>query len=256
VAPADLVRSDCDIWPPKWTCRTLLGPDIDKWSGPYSRVAGLYALSRPERVVVSDFFTPIRDLRPWIVPGHPLYGLSVDALWRDLIRRYLRPRQDILRAVEAIRQDLIGGRHFIAVHARGSDKALESTSFEALHADYRRAIDQQRARHPEAPIFLMTDDARLVDIFRQWYGSKMVTNACLRTANDLGIHYHDDTDRQRLGTEVLIDVLLAARAVAFVGNGHSNPSLFVRTWKDWSDTDVTLLDGNMAHEANVLLHNW
>ena len=54
----------------------------------------------------------------------------------------------------------------------------------------------------------------------------------------------------------MVDVYLAVKAKAFVGNGFSNPSLIIRYLKNWPDKDVNLIGGNMFHIPNLFIYDW
>ena len=256
IGVGDLQKEDFDFWPPKWNRRNLTEGETNKWAGPFSRVAGLYLLSRPERVVVSDFHTSVIDLKPWIPVGHHLYGLSVDELYRYLVRRYLRPRKKIADQVDSFYEQHLASPDFIAVHARGSDKVSEMKDLDEVNKQYKGTIDRCLSVYNCHRIFLMTDDSRVLDHFVKLYGNKIITTDCQRTSSVQGIHYQQVPDRRRLGTEVMVDAYLAATAKAFVGNAFSNPSLIVRYLKDWSDGDVYLIGQNMYHTFNTFIHNW
>lgn len=256
VTVADLQTEDYDFWPPKWNHNNLQANDINKWGGPYSRIAGLYMLGRNERVAVSDFFTKVADLIPWIPAGHPLHGWSVDQVWLYLVCRYLHPQKEIMHAVESFYDEHIGSPDFMSVHMRGSDKVIEVGNLDELNRQYKQVVDRYLASSDFRHIFLMTDDSRLLDFFRQTYGDKVITTECQRTNSTKGVHHLAVPDRRRLGTEVMVDVYLAARARVFVGNGTSNPSLFVRYLKDWPDGAVNLIGGNWFHKPNPVIHAW
>ena len=251
-----LQKEEFDFWPPKWNHRNLVLGDINKWSGPFSRVAGLYFLSRQERVVVSDFFTSVIDLKPWIPKAHHLHGLSVDELYLYLVSKYLHPRKEIMDAADHFYKSHLAAHDFIAVHARGSDKALEMNNLDEVNKQYKEIIDRYLISNNCQHIFLMTDDAQLLEYFKETYGNKIIAADCQRTNNATGIHYQAIPDRRRLGTEVMMDAYLASQAKAFVGNGFSNPSLIVRYLKDWSADDISLIGQNMYHTTNTFLHNW
>ncbi|MDP1683399.1 MAG: SEC-C metal-binding domain-containing protein [Burkholderiales bacterium] len=253
---SDLLNENFDFWPPKWNYRNLMEGEVNKWKGTFSRMAGLYLLSRQEMVVVSDFFSAVVDLKPWIPPTHHLYGLSVDELSLYLVRQYLHPKKEIIDAVGYFYKAYLGSPDFIAVHARGSDKILELNNLDEVNRQYEGIINQYLSSYNCHHIFLMTDDARILDYFKKIYGKKIITTDCQRTNSAKGIHYQTVPDRRRLGAEVVVDAYLAAKARAFVGNGFSNPSLMVRYLKDWSESDVHLIGQNMYHTHNTFLHNW
>jgi protein O-GlcNAc transferase len=251
-----LQEEDFDFWPPKWNYQNLLEGEVNKWSGPFSRVAGLYLLSRQEKVIVSDFYASVLELKPWIPNGHHLYGLSVDELWMYLVDHYLRPKKEILDAVDHFYNTHLVSSDFIAVHARGSDKALEINNLSEVNRQYKEIINQYLASNNCKHIFLMTDDARVLAYFKETYGDKIIATDCQRTNSAKGIHYQAVPDRRQLGTEVMVDAYLAEKAKAFVGNGFSNPSQIVRYLKNWHSDDVILIGQNLYHTPNTVLHNW
>ncbi|MHB8743219.1 MAG: hypothetical protein ACYC9L_08825 [Sulfuricaulis sp.] len=253
---SDLQKKDFDYWPAKWNHHNLTEDEINKWIGPSARLAGLYFLNRPERVLISDFHTPVKHLQPWIPPAHRLYGLSLDELYRYLVRQYLRPTREIVEKVESFHKQHLASADFIAVHARGSDKVIELKALGDVNTQYQAIIDRCLATYNCHRIFLMTDDSRLLDYFVKLYGNIIITTDCQRTSSVQGIHNQAVPDRRRLGTEVVVDAYIAAKAKAFVGNGASNPSQIVRYLKDWSEGDVYLIGPNMYHMFNTTLHRW
>jgi hypothetical protein len=252
----DLRSSDLRIWPPKWTHSNLLEGALNQWQGPYSRIAGIYLLEHEEEILVSDFFTSILDLRPWIPRQSPLYGMSVDELHTHFLQKYLRPKPEIIEAVDTFHASRLAAEDYLAVHARGSDKIEEFKNLDALNLEYRQVIDEFRAGHRLRRIFLLTDDSRLQGLFSSWYGGDVISTDCLRTTTSKGIHYQATSDRRQLGREVLIDAYLAVRGKAFVGNGMSNPSLIVHHLKAWPEGTARLIGPNMYHIPNTFLHNW
>ncbi|MDH3377523.1 MAG: SEC-C metal-binding domain-containing protein [Gammaproteobacteria bacterium] len=256
VGVSDLQKGDFDFWPPKWDQRNLTKGEVNKWTGPFSRMAGLYFLNRPEKVVVSDFYTGFIDLRPWIPVGHNLYGLSVDELYRNLVRRYLRPRKAIVDEVDSFYAKHLASSDFVAMHVRGSDKVIEMSNLDEVNKQYTGILDRYLSVHKCHRIFLMTDDSRILEHFTKLYGNEIITTDCRRTSTSQGIHYQAMQDGRRLGTEVMVDTYLAAKARAFIGNGSSNPSLIVQYLKDWSDGDVHLIGQSMYNRYNTLIHSW
>ena len=252
----DLQKENFDFWPPKWNHKNLAEGEINKWAGPYSRIAGFYLMGRQERVVVSDFNASIFDLKSWIAPGHHLYGLSLDELYLYFVRRYLHPQKVVADAVDHFYEKHLASSDFIAVHARGSDKKGEMRELDEVNRQYKGVIDQYLVTHECGRIFLMTDDARVLEYFTSLYGNKIVSTDCCRTSSDVGIHYQTVPDRRQLGIEVMVDAYIAARAKAFIGNGLSNPSLIVRYLKDWPKGSVYLFGQNMYQIPNTFLHNW
>jgi len=246
--------SDEDIWPPKWNRQNLLEGGLNQAFGPYSRIAGLYLLNRPEPLVVSDFFTAILDLLPWIPTGHPLRGSSVEGAYRALAQKYLKPREEILETSEKFIENHLEAEQFLAVHLRGLDKISEHNQIEPEYLACQQHIDRHLDLFPDEPIFLMTDDLQLLDQFKGRYGQRILTNPCQRASGPLGLHKLPDQDGVRLGQEVMVDTYTATRARAFIGHGQSNTSLAVVYVKAWPSGAVTLVGPNLMESYNLVLH--
>jgi len=86
---AELAAEDGQIYPPKYHRGNLDAVGLNIWDGPNSRLSGLYFLNRPERILVSDFFTQIAELLPWVHAGHWLHGATVFDAIRLLYEKYL-----------------------------------------------------------------------------------------------------------------------------------------------------------------------
>jgi protein O-GlcNAc transferase len=234
-----------EFFPRKWRGENLLEEDNAKWSGEGSQLDALYLLNRTERVVVADYFISIANFVPWIPAHHALASLSVADLYREAIRRYFRPRATILEAAKGFFLEQLSNAPFIAVHIRGSDKVGESTfttSSETFRAhiagEIYKILDQTDAARR---IFLMTEDARIARATQSRYGDRVVMTASQRTDDDRGVHFRDDVDHLRLGTEVMIDVFVALQAAAFIGLGGSNVAAITALLRDWPPRRCVLL---------------
>lgn len=253
---ADIQEGDFDFWPPKWNRTNLMSGDVNKWEGSYSRVSGLYFLSRPEKVLVSDFYTGIIDLLPWIPASSPFFGLTIDEVSRYLVRKYIRPNAVVRENVNAVHAQYLFEKRFLSVHIRGSDKASELNGLKELNGQYQVAIERSLEIYGCDHILLLTDDANMLDVLHQRYGDLLVATDCLRSSDEKGIHYQGLGNGRRLGMEVMVDAYLAAKGRAFIGNGFSNVSLFMTYLGDWAEADVQLLGPNLLHCRNTILHQW
>jgi protein O-GlcNAc transferase len=234
------------IFPPKWTRETLAYDDLRKLWPDTPKFGAITLLNRPETIAVADFYLGVPDLQPWIPEQHRLHGKPSTDIYRDLIPRYLRPLPEITRAADAFHAQHLADKHVIAVHARGSDKAKEFIDLPGLYRDYFRVLDGEA---PASTIFLMTEDARVLELFRRRYGTRLVTTDVQRTGNDTGPHYIDSMDRVRLGREVMTDAYIALRCQRFIGNGRSNVSAMIALMKDWAE-DCVLLAPSQLLERN------
>jgi protein O-GlcNAc transferase len=253
---SDLENSDYDIFPEKWTPQNLHEEDLNKWQGPGSRMAALYFLNRPERAVVSDFYTPVLNLKPWIPASHPLHGLSVDELCQHLIRKHIHPKQHIIDRVDDFCRDRLRSANYVSVHVRGTDKVKEMSTLENANKQYFDTVDKLLSTRKDFGIFLLTDDQRIVSTFSERYGNAVITTDCQRGDDATGIHYRRDADRRQLGIEAMVDAYIAARGQAFIGNGFSNFSTMVGHLKEWADDDIYLFGESVHHCFNTMLHDW
>ncbi len=103
-------------------------------------------------------------------------------------------------------------------------------------------------------VFLLTDEAAVVDTFRSRFGKRLICTGATRASGPVGLHYRDDLSRAPLAREVLVDVLLAASADGFVGNGASNVSAMVEHLKEWPAGHLVLSPPNFHFQHSQFLH--
>ena len=244
-SPRELV-SDCrSFYPPKWHAGNLPLYGINQAAGPWSRCSSLYALERSEDVVVSDFHHAVNDLVPWIDPGHPLHGMTTDQIYLHLFERYLKPRPAIAARVEALFQEHLAGGNVLALHIRGGDKGGEDPNLAQLNSFYPAEIERHLREHPEAGLFLLTDDTEILANYQRRYRDRLIHTGATRTSTGQGVHYQKQASRYLLGEEVLVDALLAARCQSFIGNGLSNVSCAVAQMKAWPAGSCRLLGARL-----------
>lgn len=243
------------LFPPKWTLDNLDAGRINKWDGPHARLYGPSLLARPEPVVVSDFYVQVAALIPWLAPDHRHHGSSPDPILRDLMRRYARPRAEHAARADAFVRAHLDPERSIAVHARGSDKIAETPDLAAINARTRAALDARLERDGDARIFLMTDDRAIADDYARRYGRRLVATDALRTSSAQGVHMQHAPSRTRLGVDVLVDALIAARCAAFVGNGESNVSTAVFHLRIWPPDRVDFAARNVHNRLLLELHS-
>ena len=249
-------KNTFSYWPPKWNNANLKSKEVNKWQGSYSRIAGQYLLNRSENVVISDFYSGIIDIKPWIPSNHPLFKLSINEIYYYLVNKYLHPKTLIKKRVERFLQNELMKSSFIAVHARGSDKILEMKNLDTVNKQYEDIINKKILIDPSLKIFLMTDDTRILNRYYELYGDKIVVTKSQRTNENKGVHYKNSSNSLELGLEVMTDVYIAAKAKAFIGNGWSNTSQIVRYLKRWSEKDIHFIGPEINLSTNTFLHNW
>ena len=80
------------IFPPKWSKANLREIRVNKETGEWSSLSGLYLLKRDEDVAVYDFFTELDELVPWLPPEHPLvtdFEAGFGQLYRQIGRAHV-----------------------------------------------------------------------------------------------------------------------------------------------------------------------
>jgi hypothetical protein len=248
-----LASRSFSFFPGKWSADNLRTDELNKWAGADSRVGGIQLLNRTQNVLVADFYIPIIGLVPWIRPEHPLYGRSIEQIYRLLFQKYLRPVAQVQARIDSFYEQHLHAGEFIGVHVRGSDKQSEMPELHRINATYFFHIDQECA-DPSWRIFLLTDAQPIIGAFGQRYQDRLVLTACERTDDATGLHYKPSGHKSLRGVEVMVDTYLAARARRFIGNGASNVSCMVQHLKDWRDEDFQLLVPSIHHQRDPLLH--
>jgi len=243
-----------DVYPPKWNFDNIVQENIDKRNGEYSKLSALYFLNRSERLTVADYYSGVVNSKPWADKRAPLSHLSVDDTYRYLAKKYLTPKADIVSEVDAFVTNNLA-KPYVAVHARGSDKdegyrALTSIPGQILQCA-KQCLDTLPA---DSKLFLMTDDTALLEVYQREFGERLVQTDCQRCDTEVGVHYDDDTDKLSAGREMLVDMMIAARARCFVGLGLSNPSQLIPYFGDFSEQDYVLFGENRLKQLNTHLY--
>jgi protein O-GlcNAc transferase len=249
----DIQSEKFSFWPPKWNIQNIRIDNLNKFSGPFSKVSGLYFLSRQEDVVVSDFWTPVFLILPWIPKNNYLHGVVIDEVFLYLINKYLLLKQEIQQKIEKYYGENLAGNRFIAAHIRGSDKGLETSNLDEINSLYKSIIDKKLLEGNFDHLFLMTDDDRILHQFKGYYGNKLKYTQSTRTSGSIGLHYIKQNDKYEIGIEVIVDTYLASKAHVFIGNGTSNPSLIISCLKKWQPDHLYLLGNNHFHNPKEFL---
>ena len=242
---------DASFFPPRWHAGNLTQSGVSKWEGRGSRAGAVFFLNRPETIAVSDFNIGVVHVMPWIPAHHPLHGKSLEEIHRILTEKYLRPRADIAAACDAFHAAHLAGAPFVAVHLRGSDKAIEDPKLSATNRELLAALETVDSSWP---IFLMTDDAGCLARMKSTYGRRIIATDCQRTETEEGVHYLPTVDPVRAGREIMIDTYLGLCATRFIGNSRSNVSAMIAVMKDWPPGALTLIGRSMLYERNLHIY--
>ena len=249
-APAD------EIFPRKWHTAGVEAAETDKSTPPHlggeGRMAALWLLNRPERVVVSDYLIGVTDMLAWIPDDHPMADLTADAVIRRLIGKYLVPNWRIRDGV-AEQMSRLEGRKTVSVHIQGADRADALQKLDAINSHYPSVVEQATAK--DYAVWLMTDYQPYADDYRARFGDAIFCQDTLRTQKAQKDHYvAEQHDPQRFGEELMIDVLVAASCDRFIGNGAANPSCMVDFLMDGDETKKHLFLPNRNRRRFLSLY--
>jgi protein O-GlcNAc transferase len=258
----DLGRDEYAFFPPKWNARNLHCEEMNKMDGPGSRTAGILFLNQSANVTVGDFFTGVIELLPWVRGPHPLAldgpinAPAIEAAYRYLVERYLKPRAEIIAKVDLFAYQNFRGGEFVAVHVRGSDKIAEASGLAGAHRMVFEEVKSQLASRPGLSIFLMTDDVAVREQYMSSFPGRVITTDCVRTDSVTGVHYLAGGSRRKLGIEILTDVYLAARCERLVALGFTNVSNLILHLKQWPEGSTRLCGPIVHYRQNVKLHTF
>jgi len=248
VSDVTLQNLPTGFFPPRWNATNLKTTTDAKWQG---RTGPVYFLNRPERVAVCDFFVAVPNVIPWLPPTHSLHGKTVDAAYRYLTDKYLRPRADIIAACDVFFDKELKGAPFAAAHLRGGDKFREDENARAVNQAILSLLAEVDS---SLPILALTDDERCLSMLRSTFGTRVIATQCQRSHTNEGVHLLPNTLPIPAGREAMIDVYLALRAQRFIGNGLSNVSAMVSVLKDWAQDSCTLIGPSILEDRSFALY--
>lgn len=249
----ELLRTHSDFYPPIWRLADLQHGERAKWRGPFSKLAAPWFFQRSESVTVAEFYTPLCDLLPWIHPDDPLSQLDENALYRRAFSRYAKPLNHFVAAAETFEQQHLQSGAWAAVHVRGTDKVRETPNLEFTLGLTHHTLERLISNEPNLRIFLMTDSIPLLTHFHQRYANRLLVTNSTRRDDVQGVHTVGDNGR-KLGSEMLIETLIALRCHYFVGSMESNVALAISSLKDWPDSRIFLYGTQPVRGPNPFLY--
>jgi ADP-heptose:LPS heptosyltransferase len=249
--PPELYETD-DIYPPKWNSKNIHQENINKHRGEHSKISLQMLIGKQHKLLVSDFYTPISSLIPWISEDSEYFGKSDEVIYDILYKKYLTPTKKISEIVQDFVSTNMTGSNWVAVHMRGSDKVYESAELEKVNSQYHDFIKQIIHINPEIKILLLTDSIPILESMKSLYPNKILTTNIERSANNVGVHYQTNNP-SRAGSEVLIDTLIATHANYFIGNKESNVSLAIKSYGNWTAGYIFMHGSKSVRGSNEFL---
>ena len=218
-----------EVFPRKWSAVGIDIPAYERDTPPHEggegRMAAMWLLNRPERVVVSDYLVGVADLLAWIPDGHPFAGDTADGIIRHLVEKYLVPNWRIRDQV-AEQIGRMQGRKTVAVHIRCAEIPEARDFLDRINSHYPAIVEQAVAK--DYAVWLMTDHQPYVDEYRSRFGEAIQCLETPRTWNkEDDVSAPGKNDPQRYAEDQITDVLVGASCDRFIGNGAYDPSCMV-----------------------------
>lgn len=212
------------------------------------RISGLYYLNKPESLVVSGEFTSLKTLLPWLAPDNEWASQPIDEVYRGLIRRYLRPRTEVLYNARRFIDSAFADHGFVAIHLRGTDRHLKKHSNDLTPIN-EQLISLVESKHPTDLVFVMTDDKREIEKARARLGDRVRALDVARSHHDeLGVHV-SAKEKQKVGLDVLTDLMIATQARHFYGCGFSYLACVVSYFRDAQTSTLLPYDVNDRYSS-------
>lgn len=242
-----------DIYPQRWTLASLSSdfPTVlpaSDFAG--ATAAALALLGRRERLVVADYHLSVAELAPWLPTAHPLHGQTIEAIFRYLIDKYLRPVPSIALECQSFFAQHLAGTPSVAIHLRGSDKSFEDP---AIVASNNEALGRLAQLPADTKIFGMTDDRRYADYLAATYGDRLVMIDSERTSQNVGVHFVENGDRKRKGLEIMRDTYIGIQADRFIGCGSSNVAAMAAVLREWPKDRCVIIGASYITALDVRL---
>lgn len=143
---------------------------------------------------------------------------------RETVRRYVRIKPHILEKVDHFYDNYLQGRHVLGVHIRGTDLHYAPP---VSPAEYFESIEQYLEDHPDAYIFLATDQVQYLELIKKRYGNIVLYYDCLRSSTSTAPFNSKTGSPYQKGEDVLIDILLLSRCDFFIRGASNVPEMAI-----------------------------
>lgn len=143
---------------------------------------------------------------------------------RETVRKYVRIKPHILDKVDRFFERNMQGRHILGVHIRGTDLHYAPP---VSPAEYFASIEQYLEAHPDAHIFLATDQVQYLELMKKRYGDIVHYYDCLRSSTSTAPFNSKIGSPYQKGEDVLIDILLLSRCNFFIRGASNVPEMVI-----------------------------
>jgi hypothetical protein len=248
----DLRGCETPIFPAYWASTDDIRLTSVERGRPHDRrTSALYALSASEEIVVVDGYSRMHDVVPWAPPEHWIASTPVEEIYRRLCAAHLRLVPELAGEVDRLSASILSRRPVLGVHFRAQTASKDNESFEhrwLSWQDYFPTVDHFIETTPAGAVFLLTDLRPCLEDFRARYGTRLLSLKAQRLdrPDQIEVRLKADADVEAAARQVILDVYLASRCDAFLGDGASGVSCAVGHLKKWPPGTFHLLRANVA----------
>lgn len=143
---------------------------------------------------------------------------QIDELY-NLVDKYIKFRPELQEDLNK-QLKVLEGKRVLGIHVRGTDMYTAGKQHPVPTGETKdfSIIDKILDEYKLDEIFLCTDTDSTVELFKEYYGEKVITTNALRQKDDSGCGVHTDMElgknrennRYMLGVEVITDMYLLA----------------------------------------------
>jgi len=217
----------------------------------------------PSEVGVLNFEDPNSI---YLYPYHSTYHKAYfDPEWygeqrrkaHRVIRDYVRVKPIIADQVDDFFREHMDGGPVLGLHLRGTDKRRVANhrllSRIIGPEKYRPFVDEYLEEHPEAKVFVATDQQQFLEQMKGWYGERVLSYSSLRSrGRGRGSNVFEDRgDGFRKASEVLIDSLLLSRCDKLIKCTSA-----VGEFAMYLDPDKPWVDVNHHYAPDWMVRAW
>ncbi len=154
----------------------------------------------------------------------------------DLVRRYIHFSDRVQTDLDQSLRQLLNGEKVLGVHVRGTDMNVGYNGHAKAVAPQEYLEEAQTAfhQHDFQKVFLATDEERVIDMFRDAFGDKLIYyKDVMRSEDGEPVHFssgHRKNHKYLLGLEVLRDMYTLSACDGLIA-GASNVSVTARIMK-------------------------
>jgi len=182
-------------------------------------LSNIALFNKPEKLVISTEFASLQFLKSWLTVEHKYKNENTNEIYKSVLKKVFKPKKSYLKKCVEFIEKSFKKQHFIAIHLRAYDTETGKKGALATKAN-EKIIDQVNQLHPEAPIFLITDDPEILRNMKEHYGSRLYSYGGVLFKK--WIQGYDNKTSLKNTQKSLIEMLIAQKAEHFYGTGYSH----------------------------------